>query len=200
MRTLYCIIGVLLTISVGFCQSGKEFLDRGREKIKLNNYGDAIADFTKAIEIDSQNVDAFFLRGSMKIIIDDCKGGIADLGKAMQIKSSADHQNKDMKSGADSQNRTEEKTNKNNMDKILPNNSCIYCHTGYANAKLDNPLVAISWYDKAIEADPKSGETFYKRGIAKLLIGKREDGCSDLGKATELGYKQAKEALKNYCP
>lgn len=177
MKTLFYLIVPWLTISTGFCQSGKEFLDSGREKIKLHNYGAAITDFSKAIEIDPQNADALFLRGTLKFIIDDSSGAIEDLDKALKIGSGV-----------------------NTVNKVITNNSCIYCHLGYIKAKLDDPLEAISWYNKAIEANPKRGETWYRRGIVELLIGKRENGCIDLGKAKELGFKQADEALKNYCP
>ncbi len=185
MKTLCSLIAVWLTISSGFSQSPKEFLDHGREKIKQKNYGDAIADFSKAIEMEPQNADALFLRGSLKIIIDDSSGAISDLDKALEIitTSNPNNLNKD-----------------NDKNKIITNNSCIYCHLGYLKAKLDDPAAAIAWFDKAIQTDSKRGETWYRRGIAEILYGKKENGCFDLNKAKELGYKQASAALKSYCP
>jgi tetratricopeptide (TPR) repeat protein len=193
MKTFFYLIVAWLTISTGFCQSGKEFLDSGREKIKLHNYGEAITDFSKAIEIEPQNADALFLRGTLKFIIDDGPGAIADLDKALEIVSG-------LNSVVDNQNRMGKETGVKTMNKVITNNSCIYCHMGYIKAKLDDPLEAISWYNKAIEANPKRGETWYRRGIVELLTGKKENACLDLNKAKELGFKQADEALKNYCP
>lgn len=177
------LIFTLLSISDVFCQSAKEFLDRGREKIRLYNYGDAITDFSKAVEIDPQDADALFLRGTLKIIIDDCAGGLTDLDKALEIRTSEDSRGVAVK----------------NMNKVITNNTCLYCHLGYAKAKLDDPVTAVFWYDKAIGVDPKRGETWYRKGITEIIIGKKENGCGDLNKAAELGYKQAEIALKNYC-
>jgi tetratricopeptide (TPR) repeat protein len=200
MKTLFCLITLGLTVSAGYGQSAKEYLDRGIEKNKLKNFGDAIAEFTKSIEAEPQYADAYFLRGTLKNILDDYPGAIADLNKALEIKSENDNIQKGKEGSKDTQNQISEDLNSNKVKTVIRNNSCPYCHLGYANAKLDNPVAAVSYYSKAIEADPKRGESYYRRGLVKLLTGKREEGCLDLKQASELGYKAASEASKNYCP
>lgn len=158
-----------------FCQSADELLNLAIEKNKAKNYGDAIEYLTKAISLDDTNPDAWFLRGTLKMIIDDFQNAIPDLNKALEIKAAGKKENK-----------------------IIRNNSCIYCHLAYTNAKLDNPIMSISFYDKAIEANPARGESFYRRGLVKLTTGQKEDAANDFKKAERLNYKQASEALKNY--
>jgi tetratricopeptide (TPR) repeat protein len=187
MKAFFSMMMIWGTVSFCYGQSANEFLDLGREKIKLNNFGDAITDFSKVLEIDPLNSDALFLRGTLKLILDDYSGAYSDLSTSLDIKSKKE---------------SNQKSNEEPMDKakmVMRNNSCLFCHLGYSKAKLDEPAEAISWFDKAAEADPKRGETFYRRGLVKLLVGQRVEACLDFGKATELGYKAATAASNNYC-
>lgn len=195
MKRIICIITVWMSASICLAQSAKEYVDSGIVKNKSKNFGDAINDFNKAIEADPQCEDAWFMRGTLKNILNDYSGALVDLNKALDIKSLSD------KAGTgENGNRMKDESGSRKVNKVIQNYSCLYCHLGYAKAKLDDPVAAITNYDKAIDANPKRGESFYRRGLVKLLTGKREEGCQDLSKAKELGYKQAEEALKNYCP
>ena len=49
------------------------------------NYQGAIADYTRAIEINPQNVDAYYNRGLAKDDSGDYEGAIADYTKAIEI-------------------------------------------------------------------------------------------------------------------
>jgi len=40
---------------------------------------------------------------------------------------------------------------------------------------------------------------YYHRGLAKILLGQKDNGCLDLSKAGELGSAKAYEAIKNFC-
>ena len=52
-------------------------------KNKLDNYQGAIADFTKVIELDPDNADAYYNRGIKKSILKDLNGACADLRKSV---------------------------------------------------------------------------------------------------------------------
>ncbi len=51
--------------------------------------------------------------------------------------------------------------------------------------------------DQAIRYNPRSGPSYYLRGIAKFECGL--NGCRDLGTALSLGYTGAQKALDHYC-
>ena len=51
------------------------------------NYQGAIADYTRAIEINPQNVDAYYNRGLAEDDSGDYEGAIADYTKAIEINS-----------------------------------------------------------------------------------------------------------------
>jgi len=42
-------------------------------------------------------------------------------------------------------------------------------------------------------------EAYNSRGIAKIALGQKNQGCVDLIKAAKLGYKEARILLKKYC-
>jgi hypothetical protein len=51
----------------------------------------------------------------------------------------------------------------------------------------------------SIEINPKSAEAYENRGLSKIAIGQKDNGCKDLSKAGELGYEKAYERIKEFC-
>lgn len=62
-----------------------EFNERGVEKYLNNDYEGAFFNFTKAIEINAEYVDAFENRGRVKASLKDYSGAIEDFNKAIEI-------------------------------------------------------------------------------------------------------------------
>jgi len=58
---------------------------------------------------------------------------------------------------------------------------------------------AILDYTKAIEIIPNFSEAYFCRGMTKIALNRKEDGCLDLRKAGELGDAVAYEYIKKYC-
>ena len=72
-------------------QTAKEYFESGREKYKNEDYYGAIADYTKAIEIDLNYASAYALRGDPKRKLKDYYGAIADYTKAIEIDPNYDY-------------------------------------------------------------------------------------------------------------
>lgn len=66
-------------------QSAVEFFNRGVAKNDLQDYIGAIADFTKAIELDPTDAETYYARGYAKLYQQDYIGSIADLTNAIEI-------------------------------------------------------------------------------------------------------------------
>ena len=63
----------------------KAYINRGHAKIQLNDYSGAIADSTKAIEINPENEKAYINHGYAKIQLKDYSGAIEDLSKVIEL-------------------------------------------------------------------------------------------------------------------
>jgi len=58
---------------------------------------------------------------------------------------------------------------------------------------------AIADCNKVIENNPKCADAYFIRGLAKIALNRKEDGCLDLSRAGELGYEIAYETIKKLC-
>lgn len=75
-----------LQLIINCCSpSAEEYYSRGVEKEEIKDYKGEIADYTKAIEIDSNFSAAYNSRGNAKSGIYDYKGAIEDYNKAIEI-------------------------------------------------------------------------------------------------------------------
>ena len=70
---------------VSFGQTANEYFNNAIEKITNQDYYGAIADYTKAIEIDPNYVRAYAFRGDAKRLLNDYNRAIADYTKAIEI-------------------------------------------------------------------------------------------------------------------
>jgi tetratricopeptide (TPR) repeat protein len=92
MRRIICLLAFAISIS-SFGQSTEEYLSRGIDKAKKQEYDQAINDFDKSIQLYSDNTDSYFKadayynRGTVKMILGDYYGAIADLTKAIGLDS-----------------------------------------------------------------------------------------------------------------
>ena len=61
--------------------------------------------------------------------------------------------------------------------------------------KFEDAIVSLN---VVLEVDPNAFLAWYTRGIAKIQLG-RNDFCTDLYKAYELGFTDAQEVINDYC-
>ena len=84
MKKLLLIIIVFVT-SLSYCQTAEEYFERGNSKYDLQDYQGAIADYSKAIELNPNYSGAYNNRGVSKLNLQDYRGAIADFSKAIQL-------------------------------------------------------------------------------------------------------------------
>ncbi len=74
-----------------------------------------------------------------------------------------------------------------------------YYNSGVKKGESGDWSGAIEDFNKAIELTPNNADVYSNRGIAKIRLGQKDNGCLDLSKAGELGYAEAYEAIKENC-
>lgn len=76
------VLAVLLCSYSAFAQNPKQHLKAGKEFVEVGNYKDAIAQFSKAIDLLPSNADAYLLRANCYISIGDYAAALADANRA----------------------------------------------------------------------------------------------------------------------
>ncbi len=162
-------------------------------------------DYSKVIELDPHNDDAFDGRARNREIFGDYSGAINDYTKAIEINSSSSlyyfsrgsckYQLGDYRGSIQDLTKSIE---------LYDNYYHSYEIRAYSRIELREYLDADYDLTRAIEilSDTSllAAEIFYQRGLNRINnLNQRNAGCLDLSKAGELGYKDAYDVIKDKC-
>ncbi len=182
---------MLLTVATpGYCDTAVDYLNRGNAKHEKGDLDGAIADFTKAIELDPGYAWAYGRRGNAKQAKGDFDGAIGDYTKAIELKPDY----------ADAYGcRGQTKEFKGDLDgaiadctkaiELRPNYAEAYGARGNAKADKGDLDGAIADYTKTIALKPDSEGAYTGRGMAKQAKGDAAGALGDYNKALELNPK-----------
>ncbi len=143
-----------------------EFYLRGIHSAVAHRYEDAIADYTQAIVLDSQLIEAYIRRAEVRYVLDDDSGVLVDCQRAILLVSKANHS----------------KTNSTT--------SQIYYYQGMARYRLGYVESAIAAFSDAIRHDYEDARYFYRRGIAHQELHSYSDAVKDLRQSAQLYREQ----------
>ncbi len=155
-------------------EDGDAFLDAGR-------YDRAIAEFTDAIELDPNAVDAYVGRGLAFINLDELEDALADFDIALEL----DPENSDAYNGRglifyyqdDNENAIEDYTLAIENDS---ENYIAYYNRGLVYFNQGDYDLAISDLTEAINIEPEDPDSFYLRGISYTSIDDFDSAIEDL--------------------
>ena len=181
-------------------QTAEEYFYRALEKQNKKDYYGAIADYTKAIEINPNYTDAYINRGNAKRNLEDNYGAIADYTKAIEINpNDADaYYNRGIAKEElkDSYGAIADYTK---AIEINPNDAAAYRNRGISKARNGDYYGAIADYTKAIEINPNYAYAYYARGVVKYYLGDNNGACQDARKAQDLGYDASSKFIAAQC-
>ena len=145
--------------------------DSGNEKYDLKDYYGAIADYTKAIELDPDFDAAYFRRGLSKHYLKDYYGAIADYTKSIGFDPdyASTYSNRGW-SKAGLEDYYGAIADYTKAIELNPNYANAYSNRGLAKYDLKDHEGAIADYTKAIELDPDFDAAYYNRGSAKNFL------------------------------
>lgn len=182
------------------------YIYRGKANDDMLNFDDAISDFSKAIELNPENGESFFNRGNVKRYKKDYIGAIEDYTKSLGARPddiwTYIYRGDSRFMTRDLPGAIEDFTKVIDLD---PEIGVVYFKRAKAKSELKDYAGAIEDYSIAIEDTvskeifPEYAEAYYGRGLAYILSGRKESGCPDFNKATELGLKEAYERLYEFC-
>ena len=210
--SLFLILALFANIGC-YSQTAVDYYNRGLAKDSLDSpeaYRGAIADYTKAIELDPKFAEAYYFRGIAKGAIQDAIGAIDDYTKAIEInpkyvkaynyRGNQKMDQKDYIGAIDDYTKAIE---------IDPKDISSLYYRGVLKNFFKDYRGAIADFTKIIELNSKDAEAYYNRGLdarayysrglSKVNLGRKDSGCLDFSKAGELGEVEAYESIKEYC-
>ena len=150
-------------------ETARFYEKRADKKFYDEDYYGAIADYLKAIEVNTDFEDtyyAFARIGRSQYYLKDYKNSIKSLTKSIQIR---------------------------------PRYKYAYDLRGDAKLDSGDYYGAISDYNKAIDIKSDDSYSYYFRANAKRRIGDMKGACADWRKASSLGYEDAAQWVRNDC-
>lgn len=168
------------------------FYNRAWAYRQKGDYDSAIADDTRAIELDPKNAHAFIDRGNTYYQKREYDLSIADSTRGIELSP---------KAAEPYVNRGAAFSEKGDLDRALadfdraielkPKSAAAFSNRGYVYIKKGDYDLAITDLTRAIELDPKSALSFSSRGLAYNEKGEHDRAITDLNHAIELDPKLA---------
>lgn len=189
------------------------YFARGLDYMLVQDFTEAIKDYSKAIEINPNFTMAYFNRAVVRYKQLDynlSQTAAADenamsAGMSLNFEKGIATSNKAVSSDPitaqlkDNKRAYEHELITHDYDMVIKLNSgFVYAYFNRANLRCVQRdfRAAISDYNEAIERDPEFAEAYFNRGLAYLSQGDANKGIADLSKAGELGIVNAYSIIK----
>lgn len=188
------------------------YFGRGMDFVLVQDFSEAIKDFTRVIELNPSFTMAYFNRAVVRDkqlqynqsqqtgqdTYDLTKMGMnLNIGKTQpQANASVDPTSAMLK---DNKRAYEHEQIMRDYDLAIKlNPGFVYAYFNRANLRCAQRdfRAALVDYSEAIERDPEFAEAYYNRGLARLSLGDVNRGIADLSKAGELGIYNAYNIIK----
>jgi tetratricopeptide (TPR) repeat protein len=171
------------TDATAWYQQGHEHSERG-------DYKEAIAAFSKAIELDPNYVTAYNDRGFTHMLMGNYEQAIADYDRAIELDPSyARAYNNRGSVYSDLGNYEQAIADFDRAIELdLEPLSWNYYNRGLVYNRLGDYEQAVADYNQAIELDPGYARAFNSRGSAYKSLGDYEQAIADFNRAIELGH------------
>ena len=164
-----------------------ELTRRARARHEGGDLDGAIADYTRAIELDPRCAEAFVNRANLRVARRDLGGAASDAERAVElspgsagvfaIRGDVRRESGDLDGALSDYDRA---------IRLDPGNSSTFFRRGSVRNARGDLEGALSDYDRAVELDPGSAPTITNRGTVRRARGDRDGAIADFTRAIEL--------------
>lgn len=188
------------------------YFGRALDFMLVQDFAEAIKDYTKAIELDPAFVMAYFNRAvvrykqleytmSQASDVSEDFTAINSMNLTIGTSASVNAPVSDPASAKlkDNKRAYEHEMITRDYDKVIQlNPGFVYAYLNRGNLRCAQRdfRAAIQDYNEAIQRDPDFAEAYFNRGLARLSQGDANGGIADLSKAGELGIINAYSIIK----
>ncbi|MFB2767998.1 tetratricopeptide repeat-containing serine protease family protein [Pelatocladus sp. BLCC-F211] len=170
-----------------------DFYIQAGYKYKKGDFKGAIADYTEAIRLNPQLVNAYTDRGVVRAELGDNQGAIADYNQALRIDSIyyAAYHNRGYARAelGDKQGAIDDF---NQALRLNPNLAETYNARGRTRADLGDKQGALDDYNQTLRITPNYFRAYSNRGIVRFQLGDKQGGIEDFNQALRINPKYAK--------
>jgi len=174
-------------------QDAKTYYVRGLTRFDRGDAPGAVADFTKAIQTQSDYVEAYFYRGLAYFDLREMTKSIADYSKAIALNGSYldAYYNRGLVLSAmgDKPGAIADYTQVIRQDR---NFAAAYNNRGVALSDLGDQKGAIDDFNQALQINPGRANTYFNRGLALFRINNDRSALADYTQAIQLNPSYAK--------
>lgn len=185
--TLFIVLFFLILPCFANNINAQSYFKSGESKFKSKNYASSIEDFTKAIQLNSNDFMSYVGRGSSKKELKDYKGAIEDLTKAIQLNPnySDSYRNrgyskyslKDYVGAVDDYTKA---------IKLNPRNNAAYAYRAIIKFQKKDYQGSIEDCTKSIQINPNIYAVYYARGKVEYRLKYYKSATEDYTKAIQL--------------
>jgi tetratricopeptide (TPR) repeat protein len=176
------------------------YFARGLVKAKLDDFRGAIRDFDRSTILRPQSQQVYYERGVCKALLKDYREAVRDFTKATGLQP--DYFDAFEKLGNcyyHLQSYGDAIRAYDRAIELRPNQSTLLTYRGLCKLELNDLHGALADFDRAILINPNSAIDYYHRGKIKIQLKMKSEGCTDLYRAGELGYRAADKMIRKYC-
>ncbi|MEG4281880.1 tetratricopeptide repeat-containing serine protease family protein [Microcoleus sp. A006_D1] len=174
-------------------QDAKTYYVRGLTRFDRGDAPGAVADFTKAIQTQSDYVEAYFYRGLAYFDLREIPRSIADYSRAIALNGSYldAYYNRGLVLSAmgDKPGAIADYTQVIRQDR---NFAAAYNNRGVALSDLGDQKGAIDDFNQALQINPGRANTYFNRGLALFRINNDRSALADYTQAIQLNPSYAK--------
>lgn len=171
-------------------------------QVKQENYMKALEYVEECIALSPNIYKAYFQRAKVLKLLGQYEDAMKDyelfnqnnLGEGLMIRL---NQAITQKLSGDAAGAVQEFNNL--IAEAKEENPTLYKLRGNANMLLGEYQYAINDYNRAILLDNNFAEAYFNRGLARIMLYNRPDGCLDLERGVELGYEEGEEKRQLFC-
>ncbi len=180
------------TVAIAAPKTADDYVITGVGKYYDGNKQGSIADFSKAIQLDTKSALAFYQRGSIRSSLGLKQAALTDLTRAIELQpnyTKAYYRRGLVRAELDDLNGA--LSDFDRAIRLNPDYLQAYLERGLIRDKLGNFTGAISDYTVAIKLDTKQAHLYYWRGLAHYSLGNKKAALGDYDRAIQLNRNYA---------
>ncbi len=175
----------------------KGYYNRGLLYAQTNRMNDALADFTKAIELNKYP-KAYVGRANVYYLLNDYSRAMADANEVLKTDP------KNSKANFTLANCYDDKNDLNNAMYFYntaissnTNDASYYLRRAIVHGKMKQLNSSLDDLNTATTLNPSYAEAYYWKGVVKVNL--KQNPCEDFKRAVDLGFNAAGASLNTYC-